>query len=60
MQIKPIAHLGREEVIELARNAAENGEPLHTANVFAPDSTQHAWFTHAYWARHRELVEAEA
>lgn len=60
MQIKPISQLGRDEVQELAQAAADNGEPLHVANVFEPGTTQHVAFNHAYWTRHKELTEAEA
>jgi hypothetical protein len=56
--IKSIDQLGHEEIVELARAAADNGQPLHEANPFAPGTSQHCTFNHWYWARHRELVEA--
>jgi hypothetical protein len=60
MQIRPIDQLSHDEVVDLARVAADNGESLHEANVFPPGTNQHAWFNHHYWARHRELTEIEA
>lgn len=59
-QIKPIAALGHDEIVELARVAADSGVPQHEANVFALGTSQHHTFSHAYWARHRELTEVEA
>jgi hypothetical protein len=60
MQIKPLATLGHEEIAELARNAADNGQPLREANVFEPGTPQWTWFTQAWTHRHRELVEDAA
>jgi hypothetical protein len=59
-QVIPLAALSRDQVVEIARNAADNGAPLHEANVFEPGTRQHHTFTHAYWERHRQLTEAEA
>lgn len=59
MTIRPLNLVSHDEIVELARNAAENNVPHHEANVFAPDTSQHATFSHHYWARHRELTEVE-
>jgi hypothetical protein len=58
--IKPIEQVGHDEIVELARAAADRGESLRDANPFAPGTSQHLSFTHWYWARHRELHEVEA
>jgi hypothetical protein len=60
MQIRPITALSREEVADLARNAADNSVPLREANVFDPGSEQYAWFSREWATRRRELVEAAA
>lgn len=60
MTIRPLISLGHDEIVELARNAAENNVPQHEANVFEAGTSQHHTFSHAYWARHRELTEVEA
>lgn len=60
MSIKPLHSLTREEIAELARNAADNSVPLPAANVFPQGSEQSAWFTQAYWDRDWELRAVEA
>jgi hypothetical protein len=60
MTIRPLTTLALDEIREIARTAADNGEPQHEANVFEPGTTQHRAFSHAYWERHRQLTEAEA
>jgi hypothetical protein len=59
-QIKPIAQLSPDEIADLARAAADNGEPLLAANLFAPGTTQHDTFSREYRRRRRELSEAAA
>lgn len=58
--IKPIDQLGHDEIVQLARTAADNGDSPHVANPFEPGTSQHHTFSHWYWARHRELHEVEA
>jgi hypothetical protein len=55
MQIKPLTTLSHAEVAALAHNAADNGAPLHTCNLFEPVSEHHSWFTRAYLDRQRQL-----
>lgn len=59
-QIKPIAQLSPDEIADLARVAADNGEPLLAANFFALGTTQHDAFSREYRRRRRELLGAEA
>lgn len=60
-QIKPITELSREEVADLARNAADNSVPLPKAIEPFQGSEEHrAWFTAAYWKRDWELRGVEA
>jgi hypothetical protein len=60
MHIKPLSTLTREEIADLARNAADNSEPLHVACAFPQDSQQCAWFTQAYLEQRRDLARHAA
>lgn len=48
--IKPLDRLTAAELRQLATAAAERGEALDTANVFAVGTEQHALFTTEYLA----------
>lgn len=60
MTIRPLKELSREEVEDLARTAADNGEPLPAANPFELGTERSAWFVTAYWARDAALRGCEA
>ena len=53
--IKPLARVSRDELRLLAQAAANRGEPLAQANVFAPGSANHRLFEHDYRERARAL-----
>lgn len=46
--IKPLHTLSRQEVREMAQAAAERGDPLDHANVFAPGTANHDHFNTDY------------
>lgn len=54
--ITPITQLRRDQVLDLAHNAADNDVPLHEANVLPRGSELHAFFTQAYLERRRDLA----
>lgn len=58
--ITPVHALTREEVADLARNAADNNVPLPKANVFEPGTDPWSWFNQAYWERDAALRGCEA
>lgn len=51
MHIKPISKLSREEIRDLARAAADRGQPLAEANVCEPDTADYKHFEFNYLER---------
>jgi hypothetical protein len=60
MQIKPITALSREEVADLARNAADNSVPLREAIEPFRDSELRSFFIREWFRRRQELVATAA
>ena len=56
--IKPLAHVTRDEVRLMARAAADRGESLAAANVFAIGSAHHRHFEQHFLERERALGES--
>lgn len=55
--VKPLNHLSRDEIRDLARAAAERGDPLHEACPYAAGSAHYLNFQNDY-IEHRFLLEA--
>ena len=60
MHIKPLHQATRGEIRDMARAAAERGEPLAEANPFEPGTPQCLDFSTDYHERHSELTEKGA
>jgi hypothetical protein len=56
MNVKPIASLTYAETAELARAAADRGEPCAEANPFEAGTTGHLNFERLYVERERDIV----
>lgn len=59
MHIKPLHQATRAETRDMARAAAERGEPLAEANPFEPGTPQSLQFSTDYQARLAELAQVQ-
>lgn len=57
-EVRSIFLLKREEIVRVAREQADSGEPLH--HGFAPGSAQAATYERAFNERRRELDALQA